>query len=180
MYSAKLVLSGIATHQGHLIPGRIPNHRPSPGFYGWELMINTGSIYGFDRYFTQEEKSFVPLMPEQPIEKMTDGGLTLEQVQQALEAVIRELEPKNEAMAFALKDDIRLCRILGKEIYFVTNKFMKSRFEKPQPKAAINNAFSRAIGQTVTVQFWEIEEIGNAASNDLVKIAIEELGGQLA
>ncbi len=127
----------------------------------------------------------------------SEALLTLEVVQQGLEQVIKELEPKNRAMAEALRSDVRFYRISGKEIQFITSDFMKSRFEKPQPRAAIDNAFSRAIGQTVAVRFLTernltsstsaavlgaegSESAADAGSEALVKVAIEELGGQVA
>jgi DNA polymerase-3 subunit gamma/tau len=127
----------------------------------------------------------------------SEALLTLEMVQQSFEQAIKELEPKNRAMAEALRSDVRLYCITGKEIHFITSDFMKSRFEKPQPRAAIDNAFSQAIGQTVAVRFLTeknvtsptstavpgaegSESAADVNSEALVKVAIEELGGQVA
>lgn len=125
-----------------------------------------------------------------------ETSITGEMVQRSVELVIKELEPKNRTMAEALRTDVHFHRVSGKEIYFITSDFMKNRFEKPQPRAAIDNAFSRAIGQNVAVRFLSESSVTspssaapNAASSEsaadtgseaLIKVAVEELGGQVA
>lgn len=125
-----------------------------------------------------------------------ETSITEEMVQRSVELVIKELEPKNRTMAEALRTDVRFHRVSGKEIYFITSDFMKNRFEKPQPRAAIDNAFSRAIGQIVAVRFLSessvtssssaapnaasSESVADTGSEALIKVAVEELGGQVA
>jgi hypothetical protein len=63
---------------------------------------------------------------------------------------------------------------------------MKKRFEKPQPQAAINQAFSEAIGQPVMVRFLpdhivstpNNEQADNQDLEALVKTA-KNLGGHV-
>lgn len=178
MYSAKLILSGIATHQGHLTPRQNLIHQPPKGFYGWELTVNTGSVYGFDRYFSQEEK------PKEEIKIVSNGqnfGLTFERVQEALEGAIGFLEPKSRTMAEAIRNRARLYRISGNEIYFITSEWLKVRFEKPQPRSAIHEAFGVALGVVVSIHFIAEQEDYPAIDKEseaLVRIA-EELGGKV-
>jgi hypothetical protein len=74
---------------------------------------------------------------------------------------------------------------------------MKNRFEMPQPKAAINEAFSVILGRNVSIRFLSESEAkmlgsgrspGQAAETDtvededmhtLLKMATEELGGKI-
>ncbi len=124
-------------------------------------------------------------------------AITPEMVNRSLELVINDLEYKSKPMAEALRTDVRLHRVNGKEIYFITSDFMKGRFEKPQPQIAIDEAFSRAIGQPVMVRFLTESSLGAAStsvsagrqsaghnvptegSQALVKMATEELGGEI-
>jgi hypothetical protein len=127
----------------------------------------------------------------------TGSSISIEQITRCLEDVIRGVEQKNKTMAEALRNDARLQNVVGREIYFITSEFMKGRFEKPQPKAAIDQAFSDALGQPVTVHFISENMAaplpagtpnpvsGNDQSADtnfdaLLKVAIEELGGHVA
>ncbi len=138
-------------------------------------------------------------VPPTPDEAFTAAGLplTAEYVTSCLERVIRDIEPKNRTMAEALRNDVRLKSVIGQEIQFVTSEFMKGRFEKPQPKAVIDEAFRRALGQAVTVRFiaegtasdgrdHQPEAHARApqtpadASEALIKLAVDELGGQIA
>lgn len=124
-------------------------------------------------------------------------GLSAQYVMSCLERVIRDIEPKNRTMAEALRNDVRLHNVTGQEIQFITSEFMKGRFEKPQPKVVIDEAFSRALGQTVTVRFLaentstmsgghqaeiqpETQQPPPDASEALIKLALDELGGQIA
>jgi hypothetical protein len=126
----------------------------------------------------------------------TESSLTPEYIMSCLERVIRDIEPRGRTMAEALRSDVRLKGVVGREIQFVTSEFMKGRFEKPQPKAVIDEAFSRALGQAVTVRFLaENTSVGSGgqqadtqsdtqqattdASEVLIKLAIDELGGQI-
>ncbi len=96
-------------------------------------------------------------------------------------------------MAEALRA-ARLQRVEGNEIYFVTFDLMKKRFDKPQPRAAIDDAFSEVLGQSVAVRFLSESEVPISASSTLadsnaqdadegadalLKMATEELGGQI-
>lgn len=100
--------------------------------------------------------------PEVPV---TDSaGLTIEMVDSCLELVIREIEPRNKTMAETLRNNVRLHRVSGREIVFVTSDFNKGRFEKPQPKAAIDAAFSHALGQPVVVRFLSDKTLFSSAA----------------
>lgn len=184
MYSAKLIISGIATHQGHLVPGKNLNYQPPKGFYGWELTVNTGSIYGFDQYFSQEEK---PKEETKVISNEPTFGLAFERVQDALEGAIRFLEPKSITMAEAIRNRARLYRVSGNEIYFITSEWLKARFEKPQPRSAIHEAFAVVLGMAVSIHFVDEDSVSlvpeyadpiDKDSEALVRIA-EELGGKV-
>jgi hypothetical protein len=117
-------------------------------------------------------------------------------VSRSLVMVVNDLEYKSKPMAEALRNDVRLHRVSGNEIYFITSDFMKGRFEQPKPQTAIDEAFSRAIGQRVMVRFLTESSLGTSASvstgrqsaghsvpiegsQALVKMATEELGGQI-
>ena len=99
-------------------------------------------------------------------------------------------------MAEALRT-AQLLAVRGEEILIVTFDLMKKRFEQPQPKAAINEAFSVILGQHVSVRFLsenEAKMAGSARTSDqlggdellededilaLLKMATEELGGKI-
>jgi DNA polymerase-3 subunit gamma/tau len=128
-----------------------------------------------------------------------DTLVTPEMISRSLEQVANELEPKSKPMAEALRNDVRLHQITGKEIYFITSDFMKGRFEKPQPQAAIDEAFSRAVGQPVMIRFLSENspvaksagmlgegvstqrqaETPDEGSQALIRVATEELGGKV-
>ncbi len=106
-----------------------------------------------------------PAEPVAPEVTAADGGeLTIEVVSSCLELVIREIEPRNKTMAETLRSDVRLYRVSGREIFFVTSDFNKGRFEKPQPKSAIDAAFSHALGQPVVVRFISDKTLPASAS----------------
>lgn len=130
---------------------------------------------------------------EVPQDPKTPGVFTVETVINCLEQAIGLLEPKSKPMAEALRA-ARLQRVEGNEIYFVTFDLMKKRFDKPQPRAAIDDAFSEVLGQTVAVRFLSESEVPISTSNTLagsnaqdvdegadalLKMATEELGGQI-
>jgi hypothetical protein len=91
----------------------------------------------------------------------------------------------------------QLHSVHGDEILIITFDLMKRRFEKPQPKAAINEAFSVILGRHVSVRFLsesEAKMAGSARTSDggsgdepvededihaLLKMATEELGGKI-
>jgi DNA polymerase-3 subunit gamma/tau len=121
------------------------------------------------------------------------GSFTAETVINCFEQAIGLLEPKSKPMAEALRD-ARLQRVEGNEIYFITFDLMKKRFDKPQPRSAIDDAFSQVLGQSVAVHFLSESEVPTSASNTLsesstqdvdegadalLKMATEELGGQI-
>jgi DNA polymerase-3 subunit gamma/tau len=80
-------------------------------------------------------------------------GLSREVVERCVLRVAQAIEGKNKTMAVALQHNARFYRISGTEIFFVTDEKMKERFEKPQPREAINTAFSHALGRQVSVHF---------------------------
>ena len=126
------------------------------------------------------------------------GSISVEVVMSCFEHVIATIEPRSKPMAEALRR-AQLHRVEENEIYFVTFDFMKQRFDKPQPRAAIDEAFSQALGRNVSVRFVsDSEALGTAVSSDsagsvadgeqdvddntdaLLKMATEELGGEIA
>lgn len=124
-----------------------------------------------------------------PVSAEEAAALTVEMVQACLGRVLKEVEKKNRVMAEALRSQARLHQVSGREIEFVTFELMKKRFEKPQPQAAINQAFSNALGRPVQVRFLAEEAVsrpnpsaesqaGDTGLEVLVKTA-EELGGQV-
>ncbi|MBN1219254.1 MAG: DNA polymerase III subunit gamma/tau [Anaerolineae bacterium] len=125
--------------------------------------------------------------PGQPIDQST-VDLTVDTVRRCLEQVVKILERKNKVMAEALRSQARLHKVDGNQIHFLTSEMMKKRFEKPQPKMAIDEAFSQAIGQTVIIRFSTDEGVSYAQGQDdgpedkdveeLLKVA-EELGGKI-
>nr|BAL58007.1 DNA polymerase III subunit gamma/tau [uncultured Chloroflexota bacterium] len=124
-------------------------------------------------------------------EQMPAGtGVTVEAVQRCFASVLKEIEKKNKVMAEALRNQTRLHKVAGNELYFATSEMLKKRFEKPQPQAAINEAFSKAVGQKVIVRFVSEavapkvssagpgEEDEDIDSEALLKVA-QDLGGQI-
>jgi DNA polymerase-3 subunit gamma/tau len=100
------------------------------------------------------------ISPVSPPERATEGqvassgdDLTIGMVQGYLEQIFKELEPKSKTMAEALRNQARLYRVEGSNIHFITSEWMKARFEKPQPRTAIHEAFGKVLGQTVSVHF---------------------------
>jgi hypothetical protein len=106
--------------------------------------------------------------------------------------VLADLEQKNKVMAETLRSQTRLYKVSGRELYFITSELAKRRFERPQPKAAVDEAFSRAMGQSVIIHFLtETTASGTPETGDgeqteadnsdaLIKFTSEELGGQVA
>jgi hypothetical protein len=116
-----------------------------------------------------------------------EGEITVDTVRACFDQVLKVIQRKNEIMANALRQ-AQLYRVSGREIHFITSELMKRRFEKPQPKAAVDEAFSQVLGRAVMVHFLSEKNISGASqsneqANDenikaLVKTA-EELGGKL-
>ncbi|MDX1524522.1 MAG: hypothetical protein R3264_23025, partial [Anaerolineae bacterium] len=115
-----------------------------------------------------------------------ESEITVDTVRACFDQVLKVIQRKNEIMANALRQ-AQLHRVSGREIHFVTSELMKRRFEKPQPKAAVDEAFSQVLGQAVLVHFLSEKNISSASQGDkandediqaLVKTA-EELGGKL-
>ena len=118
------------------------------------------------------------------------GELTIDTIRSCFEKVLLDLEMKNKVMAETLRTQTRLYKVSGNQVYFVTNEMMKQRFEKPQPQTALNDAFSRAVAQPISVHFVteQAATAGGQAGSDekqaqenaeaLLKVA-EELGGEI-
>jgi len=132
-----------------------------------------------------------PVPPPAPPQGAEPGEpITVDTVRSRFEQVIKIIEPKSKPMAEALRD-ARLHRVDGNNIYFTTFDMLKRRFEKAQPRAAIDDAFARALGQRVSVHFLTEKEAATApaeagdetAGEDetdaLLKVATEELGGEI-
>jgi DNA polymerase-3 subunit gamma/tau len=127
----------------------------------------------------------------------SSGSITVDDIRRCFEQVIQTIEPKSKPMAEALKA-ARLYRVNGNEITFITFDLMKKRFEKPQPRAAIDESFSNVLGQPVSVRFLSENEVAgdtpleslergdeggvqmvDANTDALLKMATEELGGKI-
>jgi DNA polymerase-3 subunit gamma/tau len=126
------------------------------------------------------------------------SSLNVEMVQNYLEQIFRELEPKSKTMAEALRNQAQLYRVEGNNIHFVTSEWMKARFEKPQPRTAIHEAFMKVLGRPVSIHFVPESSASLTASTSssetqstegterkhdedseaLIKVA-EELGGKV-
>lgn len=135
-----------------------------------------------------------------PILKSTGGTLTVEMIQGCLHQILEDLEEgrtkdgrKGTLIAKALRYDAQLYGISENEIQFVTSSMMKEKFEKPQPKANIDDVFSRALGQPVHVRFLLEDDVAGLTSDlategadeatqntsALLKVATDELGGTI-
>lgn len=147
-------------------------------------------------------KIVVPAPPSQVVvakgEARREGSLSLETVQNYFEQIVRELEPKSKTMAEALRNQARLYRVEGNDIHLVTSEWMKARFEKPQPRAAIHEAFGKVLGHAVSIHFVPENSVSSSAASStseahpaesserkldedseaLIKVA-EELGGKV-
>ncbi len=147
-------------------------------------------------------KAVSPASPQKSTEETvgvkSPGNLTFETVQSYLEQIIKELEPKSKTMAEALRNQARLYRVTGNEIHLLTSEWMKARFEKPQPRSAIHEAFSKVVGHAISVHFvlentvsststLSASEVQHGESGEpkldedseaLIKVA-EELGGKV-
>lgn len=145
-----------------------------------------------------------------PTSPVIDGDeeVTVEAVQSCFEQALQDLEEgrtkdgrRGTLIAKALRNAAQLNRVSGNEIHFVTSNIMKEKFEKPQPRANIDDVFSRLLGRPVRVRFWSDRELpispspasSNASAthdgpknqpvdeetNTLLKVATEELGGKI-
>ena len=134
-----------------------------------------------------------PLPPASVVQPATSSGsISVDDIRRYFDQVIQTIEPKSKPMAEALKN-ARLYRVDGNEITFITFDLMKKRFEKPQPRAAIDESFSSVLGQSVSVRFLSENDVagdGAVESSDdtngvdvstdaLLKMATEELGGKI-
>ncbi len=117
----------------------------------------------------------------------TGDGVTVDTVRGCFQHVLNDIENKNKIMAEVLRNQTRLYKVEGNGIYFITAETWKTRFDKPQPKAALNEAFSQAIGQSVAVHFLLETTVAGGSNSDanseeamaaLIKAA-EELGGEI-
>lgn len=138
-------------------------------------------------------------LPLKPVKAVDSGAVavpstkepvTVDTVRRSFEQVLSEVEKKNKLMAEALRTQTRLHLVTGNEIHFITVDMLKTRFEKPQPSAALNEAFSQVIGQPVVVRFLSDRTTtvsGASAETDgeddesiaLLKV-VQELGGEIA
>jgi hypothetical protein len=133
------------------------------------------------------------------------GSLTIAAVQHCFDQALEDLEEgrtkdgrRGTLIAKALRNAAQLLKVSGHEIHFITSAMMKEKFEKPQPRANIDDVFSRLLGQTVNVRFWSDTEVSISAGSGpaagpsgsdkqgldetttaLIRIATEELGGKI-
>lgn len=122
------------------------------------------------------------------------GHLSYDVVRSKLEQVYADLlegRTKNKRpgirIAKTLQHSAQLVKVAGHEIHFSTSQDNKERFEKPQPREAINWVFSQVLGQDVQVIFTNKEqtrpadtvaETDDAAINELIEVA-QKLGGEV-
>ncbi len=139
------------------------------------------------------------LPPEQPskvvgpsqktrhqVSTAVDTTLNVDMVRSSFDQALTEIEKKNKIMAEALRNQTRLYKVEGNEIYFVTMDMLKERFEKPKPTTALNEAFSQVIGMPVAVRFLSEKTATTSLTEGheeqdhiaLLKVA-EELGGKV-
>lgn len=138
----------------------------------------------------------------------SDEAVTVEAVRRCFEQALHDLEEgrtkdgrRGTLIAKALRNAAQLNRVSGNEIHFVTSDIMKEKFEKPQPRANIDDVFSRLLGRPMRVRFWSDREVSISPSlassnvstdrdapknqpvdeetNTLLKVATEELGGKI-
>ncbi|MDM8532767.1 DNA polymerase III subunit gamma/tau [Anaerolineales bacterium HSG25] len=74
-------------------------------------------------------------------------------VKGCFEQVVQTLERKSKLMSEVLRNNAQLFKIAGNEIYFVVDGSWKTRFEKAQPQAALNDVFSNALRRKVSIKF---------------------------
>ncbi len=151
--------------------------------------------------------SKIETMPTEtsPVSGAGTTKFTIENVQNCLEHVFIDLEEgrtkdgkKGTLIAKALRYDAQLYKVSDNKIYFITSVMMKEKFERQQPKANIDDVFSRLLGQPVHVHFGLKNEVSTSTSSSvnvlategdgqdvdestdaLVKVATEELGGEI-
>jgi DNA polymerase-3 subunit gamma/tau len=133
----------------------------------------------------------LPRVPKQVTSSGVEEEITVDTVRACLDQVLKMIDKKNKLMAEALRSQARLYKVDGKEIHFVTLEMMKKRFEKPQPKAAVDEAFTEVLGRPVTVRFLSDQAVSPVSqANSAVPVddenlealvkAAEELGGEVA
>ena len=152
--------------------------------------------------YTETTPSALPTPPT----KITTGQvkvfdeLTVDAVRSCLSQVLEDLEEgrtkdgrRGTLIAKALRYDAQLYKIFDGEIQFITSPMMKQKFEKPQPKANIDDVFSRALGRPVIVSFLVDNKVSSSSSDStvneedeeaentaaLLRVATDELGGQI-
>lgn len=113
-----------------------------------------------------------------------DGLVDRNVVNRCFPKVVQDIESKNKLMAEVLRNNAKLHKVEGNEIYFVVEEQWKGRFEQPAPQIALNDAFSKAIQQSVVIRFLSQEKLHTQAESEggpeiLVEAAVEELGGQI-
>jgi hypothetical protein len=142
--------------------------RPFPGcrFWDWQFTIFASVGYG-----GIEAPRVIEVEPGNSA-RLDDREF--EFVSDRLEQVLLELEPKSKTMATALREQAKLYRVEENNIYFVTSEWMKARFDKPQPRTAIHEAFNRVLGHPVGLYF-----VADDDPNQALILAAMELGGRL-
>jgi DNA polymerase-3 subunit gamma/tau len=133
----------------------------------------------------------VPAVPPIAVE----GQLTTALVQQRYQQVVTLIEPRSKTMSEALRNS-RLHRVVGNEIQIITFELLKKKFDQPEPRKALIEAFSQILGEPVSVKFYTDGDVpasdaanapsqaeqsaANSGTEALLKMATEELGGQVA
>jgi DNA polymerase-3 subunit gamma/tau len=122
------------------------------------------------------------------------GRLTTALVQQRLPQVVTLIEPRSKTMSEALRN-ARLHRVVGNEIQMITFDLLKKKFDQPEPRKALIEAFSQILGEPVVIKFYTEGDVptsdaanapssaeqaaANSGTEALLKMATEELGGQV-
>jgi hypothetical protein len=81
-------------------------------------------------------------------------GITVGMVQDCLAQVLAQIKKLNAEMAETFANEVSLYEVIDNQIHFLTTPALKERFEKPQPKKALDKAFSASLGRRVSVHFF--------------------------
>jgi DNA polymerase-3 subunit gamma/tau len=102
-----------------------------------------------------------PTLVEQAPLETKQGAFDMKAVRQCFVHAVKEVERKNKFMAEVLRNNATLHDVSGNEIFFVVQDSFKVRFDKPQPQMALNETFSKIMGQPVLVRFLAKESLNS-------------------
>ncbi len=152
------------------------------------IAIATASLVAPEQTTVPKAILVEPKHEPKPIEVTTESAqFTVGAVRERFEQAVKYIEKKNKIMAEALRNSAILQKIVDNRIYFTTEDSWKVRFEKPQPRSVLDEAFSMAMERSVSVRFLSgdsavdySETQRTESSKVMVKMATEELGGQIS